>query len=165
MPLADELMLSMIRYCLPVFGSVRISEEETKNRSQKNIQIILNQMMRLLCGVTLKDKVSIKELLVRTGLLSYNQLTAQSILTTSWKIQNGMAPALLELFPRTIKHEGVVTKSQTRGDIQINMGMDKQTFAYQAAKIWNISTSEIRTAKTLVGAKKLIKCFVKTLPI
>ena len=41
----------------------------------------------------------------------------------------------------------------------------RQRFTRDAARIWNRSPEEIKNAKTLMGAKKEIKKFCKTLPI
>ena len=41
----------------------------------------------------------------------------------------------------------------------------EKSFCVNAAKIWNNTTSEIKNAKTLNEAKRLIKIYSRTMPI
>ena len=57
-------------------------------------------------------------------------------------------------------------RAQARGDLVVPGGLKIVTdsFRCQAAKLWNAAPLELRQAKSLYTAKRIIKDFVKTLP-
>jgi hypothetical protein len=164
--IADGLILSKIRYGLNIYGIVRISNSDPKNKQMKEIQVLLNRLMRILTGSRQADRIPITELLSKTGWLSLNQMIAQSILMEAWKINSGRSPSLEELLPRPRSDSVMITKSQARGDLLVTSGsrIKQNSFSCQAAKIWNKAPIELREARSRGIVKRLIKKFVQGLP-
>jgi len=150
---------------MPVFGRVRKVESDPQWGNMQKVQVALNDVMRLLCGVRRRDKLRTEELLRRTEMLSINQMAAQCTLLTTWKIMRGQCPALESL--AQIRTSTRATRSQGKGDLLMPMGNRTLTngFRYQAAKIWNAAPVNVRNAASISTAKKLIKEFVRTLPV
>ena len=144
--IAEGLIVSKVRYGLPVFGQVRLKQEDTASDESKQVQVALNKVMRLLTGKKQKDHVSIESLLSESGLLSYNQMLGQSILTIGWKIQHRQCPSLTHIMP-VVAREGMVTKACRKGDIAFPGGKSKAAttcFRNQVGRTWNIASEALR---------------------
>jgi hypothetical protein len=165
--IADGLLMSKIRYGIAVYGRVRMSQEEPVNKEQKSIQVIINDMLRIICGKKRRDQVPVSSLLQETGLLSFNQLAVQAVLSLAWKIQVMENHPLIHLMPKITSSTNIVTRSQERGNVETPSGGNKirNSFIYQAAKLWNAAPMEIKEAKTFTSAGRKIKRFAMTFPI
>jgi hypothetical protein len=76
--LLDGLIHSSVRYCLALYGSMRLSELDPKGQGPCKVQVQVNTALRLALGVKKMDHISVEDLLERTNSLSYNQLVIQS---------------------------------------------------------------------------------------
>ena len=88
MKIVDGLFTSKIRYGLQLYGKVRTTVEDPTCADFKAIQLIQNDLLRLLNGSKIKDRVSIKSLLNKFNVMSVNQLNAQIKLLELWKALN-----------------------------------------------------------------------------
>ena len=166
--MADGLILSKVRYGIAVYGGVRFTEDEPVNTARKGIQVLLNNMMRIIKGCSLRDHVPVEEILRSLGLQSLNQMTAQSILLEGWKIMNNSSPSLQHIMSIPSNVINVETKSALRKDVRIPMvktALAKESFSFTVAKLWNLAPLDLRNAKTKKSAKKEIKQFTKSLPM
>ena len=95
-----------------------------------------------------------------------NQLNAQAKLNDMWKATH------LENYPTKITPMNSIensanTRAKAKGNL-IETGHSTimhSTFINDATKAWNLAPNNIKTAETHFSAKRLIKEFVKTLPI
>ena len=83
----DGIFNSKIRYGLQLYGKVRLENADPTCESLKRIQIIQNDMLRVLNGTRVSEKISISSMLKKFGALSVNQLDAQIKLLEIWKSQ------------------------------------------------------------------------------
>jgi hypothetical protein len=165
--IADGLIMSKVRYCISVYGKIRLKEEDPISQEYKSIQVALNNVMRMLCKKKISDHVQISELLRLTGFLSFNQLAAQSILTLMWQINREADHPLKRLLARTTTMANMETRSSTRGDLELPGGsrLLRASFLHQAVQLWNMAPRDIRDSRTIGVMKKKIKSFVKCLPV
>lgn len=159
------LILSKIRYGVPLYGQVQLSEGDPRASSLRPIEVVLNSAMRTLTGNRKEDRKSIRSLHEDTGLPSLNQITAGAILQEVWKIQKGESEALEDLV-HPITHT-VNTKSKERGYLKCigKSRVARKSFQYQAANIWNNCDSDIKQATSLNSARLLIKRWADSLPL
>ena len=75
--IADSLWTSKARYGLQLYGQVRQTEEDVVTGTLDNLQKAQNNMLRTLENVRIKDRVSIKSMLLKNNMLSINQLNAK----------------------------------------------------------------------------------------
>ena len=114
LPVVYGLCISKIWYALPVYGSVRITEEEPKCGAIQNVQISLNKILRKI-GKLKQREISVRDLMGHFRVLSVNQMTAQAILTEAWKMLAFDLPGKEKIvFQRQIPMQ---TRSQFRGDL------------------------------------------------
>ena len=74
-------------------GSVRLSEEDPFNQELKDLQLKMNEMLRIILNVKRKDKVSVKSMLDKCEMLSVNQIICKTILLEMWKaLKNNILP-------------------------------------------------------------------------
>ena len=78
--LVQSLMVGQIRYLLPIFARIRFSVHDPLHSEMQELQIILNQAMRLAARVSLRDHTPISDLCEQTGILPINQLVAETTL-------------------------------------------------------------------------------------
>lgn len=162
---ADSLILSKVRYGLEVYGTLRLTEEGQPVEA-KRVQVLLNDLMRLLTGTLKKDRVSLEALAALTGFQSFNQMAGRAALAHAWKIINELCTANKDLLRRIPERSTMVTKAMNRGDVVVPGGSRRRQrcFTNRAAVLWNESPEEVRLAVSKAGAKKAIKTFSCTLP-
>ena len=160
--------MSKLRYGLQLCTNVRIVETEMKSCNMKSLQVAQNKLMRLILNVPYNDRTSTSELLLKSGLLSVNQMAASIKLSEVWKSENIVNyPIKLEQNnPGMIQYERIVRPSTNRKwnqDAKSNAA--KESFSRNAAKLWNTAPETIKSARNLSLAKKEIIKYCKTLPI
>lgn len=158
--------MSKLRYGLQLCSTVRCSEDESKSGNMRLAQVAQNKMLRLMDGVTVKNRTSIKDLLKKADLPSVNQLAATIKLTETWKSVN------IQNYPTSlIKTKEISSMREVRGGTRrqfeetARLKVSKMSFVYDAAKLWNNAPQTIKECKTLLSAKREIKNYCRTLPI
>jgi hypothetical protein len=72
------LVFSSVRYCLPLWGSIRLTEKDTATKLSKSVQIEINNALRCALGLSRKDHVTVIDLHEKTKSLTFNQLVIQA---------------------------------------------------------------------------------------
>ena len=149
---------------------VTSNEDERKSTALKSLQLTQNRMLRALNGTKIKDKISIKYMLNKFGLLSVNQLAAQIKLTEVWKALN-VENYAIQLEPyHTVRPEmEVALDLRPRPNRVLNddsrLAISKQSFSIDAARLWNNAPAHLTSAPTLGAAKSAILTHVKSFPV
>ena len=172
MNIVHSLWVSKLRYGLQLCVKVQANEEETRSTSLKALQLTQNRMLRVINGTKIKDRVSIKSMLIKFNLLSVNQLAASIKLSEVWKVINVKNYAI-SLDPYKSKQPGNIatTDRDLRPqpdkifDDNSRLKVSKQSFNVDAARLWNLAPIQVKSAPTLNAAKTAILKHVKTLPI
>jgi hypothetical protein len=146
-------------------GPVRLNNEDASTGTLKTLQILENKMLRMVTNSKLKDHKHTADLVKESGLLSINQLNAQSKLLETWKALNiNKYPIRFNKTPKNV-HETRLSTDDQRLVVSAKTKRACATFIGDCPKVWNCSSSEVKNAKTLYGAKKAIKKYVQKLPI
>ena len=69
--------MSILRYGLQLCNQVRTKSEDPTNSNMKATQVAQNKMLRMLDGVSLKEHITSKSLLIKYNLASVNQLAGE----------------------------------------------------------------------------------------
>ena len=136
----------------------------------KKVQITQNRLLRLLEGCRLKDHRTVESMLQAQNLPSINQLAIEVKLIETWKSLN-IDGYPTKVYPmksenQTSSCDRILRESSIRtlkDNAKTEIGQN--SFCISAAKIWNTVPKEIKEAKTLLSAKKLIKNHCKRFPI
>ena len=158
--LVHGLILSKIRYALPVYGRMSLKIDDPKNQDMQALEIKVNNIRRLMTGNKLSDRVPNMVLREQTGIPSVNQMLIQSTLLETWKILNGHSESLEELLSPISTNGSVRTRAEERGNLRVPRShSNKTSFAIQAANIWNMAPETVRDCTTIMSAKREIKKF------
>ena len=164
--LVDGLFMSKIRYGLQLYGKVRMSEEDPTNGELKAIQVVQNNLLRMLNRSKIKDKVSIDFMLKKFNMMSVNQLNAQIKLLEIWKSLN-VNDYPLKLKRHDPNKAGSTTRACASGKLcEVGQSTKSQnTCVSDAIRLWNKAPASVTNCDSIYVAKKEIKKFAKTLPI
>jgi hypothetical protein len=116
--LLDGIIFSNVRYCLPLWGSMRLTHgaEESESQLSKKIQVQVNNALRLVLGVKLKDHIAVKVLQEKTNTLSFNQLVIQATHRLTEKILSGDCKGLKDFYDK-MEEPTRITRSTDKGDL------------------------------------------------
>ena len=81
--IVKSLWVSKLRYGLQLTLKVRLTEDDVKTKDMKATQLAQNKVLRLLDRSRIKDKRSVREMLVKFNMLSINRTTIK--LQEAWK--------------------------------------------------------------------------------
>ena len=168
MGVVHSLWVSKLRYGLQLCTKTRLNDSDPIPACLKSLQMTQNRMLRAINGTKICDKISTKYMLKKFGLLSVNQLSAKIKIMEVWKSMN------CEDYPITMDpyrpnstpgHKHDIRTQQTRV-LNDSCRLHKSEFSFHvdAARIWNATPNEIRTATSQNIAKKAIDKFCKLLP-
>jgi retron-type reverse transcriptase len=143
--LLDGLVFSSVRYCLPLWGSMRL-EDESGSQWPKSVQVEINNALRVALGYRMEDRISINDLHDKTGSLSYNQLVIQSTQKLTEAILKGDCSGLMDFY--STEEPIRTTRSSERGDLPTTIS--KTGFRHQSSRLWN-SLSDKTLPKKLLG--------------
>ena len=152
---------------LQLCTKVKITNEDTKSKSMKELQLSQNRMLRAINNTRIKDKISIGSMLDKFQLLSVNQMAASIKLLEVWKSINVEgSPITLEPYaPKNNAGQSLRPRNNRIFNDSARMKIAESSFNVDAARLWNSCHVEIRNSTSLAEAKRLIKHFAKSLPI
>ena len=159
--------MSILRYALPIFCPVRMTEEDPKSSSMDKIRVVFNNCLRLLTNHKRKEHVRIEDMLKQLGWLSINQLCAETRLIEAWKSANLENYSIGDILIRKEKSSHMNTRSNSQTLFKSG-NKDKFTnasFAQRTEEIWNQAPIGVREATQLPQAKRAIRTFVQTIPL
>lgn len=101
LPAVHGLILSKIRFSLPIFGRLNLDDNRSWPGYMQDIQVSLNTIKRLLMNKHRHDKVSCSELSQSTGIAGMNQICAVSLMTEMRRAAEQQLPISLLRNPKT----------------------------------------------------------------
>ena len=134
----------------------------------KELQVLLNDAMRIATRTRLMDRVRITDLMERTGIRSFNRMSAEDKLTLIWQAVREENSPLSETIERLSNNDGMTTsRSRTRGDLRTmaKTSLGQRNFPEPGVRLWNQAGQDIRDATNKRSAKKAIKALTNGLPL
>ena len=158
--IADGIVNSAVRYCLPVYGAefLRLREDDPQHQLPHRIQVKMNDALRIITGNRLRDKIKISDMLQTTNMLSLNQMLAYSILMETWKIRKLRIESISDCWTQPSRS----SRASSRGEI---IPVVQDPYVQNAAKLWNSTSDRFKNTELIAVAKKEARILVKTLPI
>lgn len=113
-----------------------MKEDDPKNGGMQQVQVVLNNLMRMLCGTKRKDKVKIAELMEHTKIPSANHLCTDGMLAELYRAEKFGFNLKQVISPITKPHEIELRSKkmptlppypESRGGIDLHAGV----------KLWN----------------------------
>ena len=156
--LADCLVMSHIRYTLPVYLTqfVRIKSEDPTKHELVSLQGKMNDMMRIILNIKRRDKISIKTMLKKCGMISVNQMICKAVLMEAWKAQKFDIESIVEAFQ---------SRKSKRFENCFKATTDPRSFVSVASKLWEQSTVRFKDTTLIKVAKEEAENLVKIMPV
>ena len=113
---AQAIVVSKLRYGVGLYGSVRMYEADPLPDVAKELQVVLNDTMRIATKTRLMDRIRITDLIDHTGIRSFNRMSAEDKLTLIWQAVREEDSPLSETIERLSNDDG--TRGQGQGDLR-----------------------------------------------
>ena len=143
---AEAIFTSKIRYGLAVYGQPRLTVDEPIGGQIQKIQVIQNDLLRLLNGHRRSDHINMNKLRKQRRMMSINQLTVYHVgLETYNVLKNNSSEQLKEKMIKR-ENEHYTLRSQERGDLLLPTKPKRNCtgFSYTGAKVWNALPVNLR---------------------
>ena len=134
--------------------------EDPENQTMKTAQVAQNKMLRMLDGVSLKERISSRSLLQKYNLPSVNQLVGEIKLLEAWKATHitSYPFQLEENNPnRQVSDRSVRPNTTKMWKDSAKSKAASESISIDCAKLWNNAPEEIKNASTIFSAKREIK--------
>lgn len=163
----EAIFNSHIRYGLAAYGKIRLGEEPV-NCEMKRLQVLQNELMRLIVGKRKKDCVSVKTLLEMTGYMSVNQMAVTHTLSEVFNvINNDMNPGLKDTWTEIKSQATMKTRFQEKENLNIvrfkKSGLEG--FQQRGPVAWNSLPEDIRNTKSKETFKRKVKKWIVNVPV
>ena len=144
--IAEAIFNAKLRYGIAVYFKPRLKEEDEKCTIQEPLQVLQNDMLRVLFGHKRADKINMEELRKRQDMLSVNQLACYHTLIETFNILHKNASPQIEEKIRPRDNTRYNMRSNGKGELYI---IDKPLksctgFTYMAGKLCNLLPEEFR---------------------
>ena len=156
--IAEGIVMSNIRYGLSTFmaGRVRLSNNDPVNQELSDLQIKMNDMMRVILNVKRKDKLGVQKMLEKCEMLSLNQLICKTILVEFWKILKFGISSISKYFQK---------RENARYCHLFKTSEDPKSFISIASKLYEMTSEKFQETNLLAIAKQEAHKVSKSLPI
>ena len=162
---ADGIVTTHIQYGLSLFGRFKLSETDPSCKEISILQVLHNQMVRIIYQLNIKDKVNMKTVRANNNIPSVNQLTGQAIAMVLRKAQlHDTLPLAYDLIL-----ENNVPDHRTRSCSQgllrpprHRLHSTSSSFPSQASSIWNKLPEYIRISTTDASFKKHLRKWLRS---
>ena len=133
----------------------------------KDIQVVLNNAMRIAAGYKLKDRVPIVDLVHTTNIQPVNHMSAQSKLSLAWLAIKDVEHPLHDVFTNESSCPFASSRSRSRGDLRTTAktSLGQRNFPEPAIRMWNTTPEALRTSATKSIFKREVRNLVASLPI
>ena len=157
---AGAVVLGKIRTYIHLSLKVRLQDQDPLTGWGKKLQVVLNDVARVLVKKKRTDHVRVEELLKKAGLQSVNAMVCSSSAMLAWRAANPDHP-LHDLFV-ALRPRGN-TRGKEAGLLQVPPPDTKNLALWNMATAWN-AIPELRAAKSEGRAKRIVKNFVCSVP-
>ena len=158
--IAEAIFTSKIRYGLAVYSNPRTCEEETEDSELRRLQVLQNDMLRLINGHTRAEHINMKELRARTKSMSVNQLSVYHIVMEMYNVIWRNSSTQLKRKMQKIEDPNETKQLRPRLKIPLRPSSRCCGFSFIGQKIWNQTPIQIREETDPSIFKKELKEWV-----
>ena len=148
-----------------MFCPIRIKPNDPNHTSINGIEVIYNDLLRLLCSSKRGNRKPRQELLAQVGWLSINQMSCEIRLIEVWKSLNLDNYCLKEMFEKINSSQTTRLVNKIRLKANFKTRLRESSFHYPSVQVWNSAPLSVTKATSESQARNAIREYVKTLPI
>ena len=140
---------------------MRLRKDDPLTCWGKKLQVILNDVARVVVHARRSDRVRVEELLKKAGLETINAMVCSASALLAWRASKTSSP-LHGIFKEMIPLGS--TRSKTAGMLEVPAPNTKNLALWNMATAWN-AIPALRMAKSEGEAKRIVRKFCSLLPI
>jgi len=165
--IASAIIGSKVRYGISMYCPVRMMEDDPTPSAMKDIQVVLNNAMRIATGWKIKDRVPIVELVRSTNIPTVNHMSAQSKLSLAWHAVKNEKHPLNDVFTNESTCPFVSSRGRSRGDLRTSAKstLGQRNFPEPSIRLWNKTPETLRAAGSNGIFKSEARNFISSLPL
>ena len=160
--IGEAIFVSKIRYGLAVYSKPRLSEDDARSPEMQKIQVLQNDMVRLIKGYTRSDHINMSKTRRDMKMMSINQLSCYHVLIEVRKILAGNSSEQLKLKLSPPEEQHYDLRSVSKGDLIVPWRPRRgcEGFSYHGSKCYNMLPPDIRETKGSLPYKIKMKKWV-----
>ena len=164
--LAEAIFTSKIRYAIAVYLNPRMGEEESMNENLRRLQVLQNDMLRVIIGKKRSAHVNMSKLRKEMKVFSINQLNCYHTLVEAHNIVK--FKSVEDLYTKLVPDQTEMiednrqTRSMTRGDLKVPIKPKEKCvgFSWTAPKLYNKLPLDIRNSESPNSFKHQVKRWI-----
>ena len=157
---AEGLFYGKLRVYANVVFNVRLMDTDQHTKGSSAIQVLINDVARLITGLRRTDHIRIRNLLDKAQVPSLNEVVVRASGMLAWSMTSPKHP-LHHIYEESRLDS--VTRSSSAGLLKVTTA--KESISVRNAQlVWN-ACSELRSATSAGAAKAALKSFVRTTPL
>jgi len=160
--IADGLFNSQIRYGLPLFLRPRLHASAPTSSHLYELQVIHNELVRLIVGVNRRDKVNMAELRESHHIMSINQMLCQATAIETFKVtHHDSVPSLKNMLTET-GTSSIITRSRSNALLRTPLRTTRvaEGFATHASKLFNMLPMALRENQSYSSFKSKLNKWI-----
>ena len=158
---ARATVLGKIRTYLHLALKVRLSQSDPVTFWGKKLQVVVNDVARIVGRKRRSDHVRVEDLLKKAGLQAVNSMVCSNSAMLAWRASKPESP-LHSTFLSMVPNGN--TRNRTAGKIEVPAPDTKNLALWNMATTWN-AIPDLRLAKSEGKAKQIVRKFVRSIPI
>ena len=159
--IGEAILTSRIRYGLAVYGNPKFdfnSDDQTMDPNLKKIQVIQNDMIRLLGNYKRSDHMEMKSLREKMNIMSVNQMCVYHVALEMFNIVvNSSAERVKE---KITLQQNPSYQLRNRNNGEVPVKPSKPYFSYSGPKLFNSLPEEIRKTDSPKSFKVQLKNWI-----
>ena len=163
--IAEAIFTSKIRYGLAVYSNPRTNEWESKNEDMKSLQVMQNDMLRVIYGHTRAEHVNMKKLRAKTNMMSINQLSTYHMVIEVYNVMYNNSSSQLKSKMKAVQGYYKLRTEidhKFRGDLPIpeRPSNNCMGFSFKGPTVWNKVPQDIRETTSKESFKRKLKSWI-----
>ena len=157
---AHGLFFGKLRVYASVIFAVRLGENDRRSNGADEIQVMINDLARLITGYKRSDHIRISQLLAQAQLPSLNEIVVHSSGMLAWKMSFPHHPLHSIYQESRLKS---ATRSAAHGLVKVTSAVESISIR-NSQRVWN-ACQDLRSASSATMAQNVLRKFVKHLPL
>jgi hypothetical protein len=138
--IAEALFTSKMRAGISLYCKPRVNQNEESNRTLSELNVLQNEMMRIVTGRKLSDRISSKQMREELGIMSVNQLCCYHIIMETYSILvNETSEYIRDALIKMPEGSDLEGEQQYRRHARVPKSEGRNNnFLFYAATLWNM---------------------------
>ena len=161
--IAEAILTSRIRYGLAVYGTPKFdfsSQEQSMDPNLQKLQVIQNDMIRLLCNYKRSDHIVMKSAREKMKIMSVNQMCVYHVGLEMFNIIVKSSAERVKEKMTLQQNPAYQLRNRNNGEVKVPIKPSKPYFSYSGPKLFNYLPEEMRKNTSPKSFKAQLKNWI-----